>query len=98
MVFSGIGNHKTFVSMLKDYGINVAKDLEFPDHYKYTSNDINKILNLSNDLNCKILTTEKDYLRLDKEESKNINFIKSDLEIQDEDKLIHTILKKDENI
>ena len=98
LVFSGIGNHKTFVSMLKNYGINIAKDLEFPDHYKYTSNDINKILNLSNDLNCKILTTEKDYLRLGKEKSKNINFIKSDLEIQDEDKLIHTILKKDENI
>ena len=54
LVFSGIGNHKTFISMLKDYGINVVKDIEFPDHYKYTNYDINKIIDLSNDLDYKI--------------------------------------------
>ena len=97
LVFSGIGNHKTFVSMLKDYGINVIKDIEFPDHYKYTNYDINKIFDLSNDLDYKIITTEKDYLRLDRDKIDNINFIKSELKILDEDKLISTILKKDEN-
>jgi tetraacyldisaccharide 4'-kinase len=97
LVFSGIGNHKTFVSMLKDYGINVVKDIEFPDHYKYTNYDINKIFDLSNDLDYKIITTEKDYLRLDRDKIDNINFIKSELKILDEDKLISTILKKDEN-
>ena len=97
LVFSGIGNHKTFVSMLKNYGINVVKDIEFPDHYKYTNYDINKIIDLSNDLDYKIITTEKDYLRLDKDKIDNINFIKSELKILDEDKLISTILKKDEN-
>ena len=97
LVFSGIGNHKTFVSMLKNYGINVVKDIEFPDHYKYTNYDINKIIDLSNDLDYKIITTEKDYLRLDRDKIDNINFIKSELKILDEDKLISTILKKDEN-
>ena len=97
LVFSGIGNHKTFVSMLKDYGINVVKDIEFPDHYKYTNYDINKIIDLSNGLGYKIITTEKDYLRLDRDKIDNINFIKSELKILDEDKLISTILKKDEN-
>ena len=97
LVFSGIGNHKTFVSMLKNYGINVLKDIEFPDHYKYTNYDINKIIDLSNGLGYKIITTEKDYLRLDRDKIDNINFIKSELKILDEDKLISTILKKDEN-
>ena len=97
LVFSGIGNHKTFVSMLQDYGINVVKDIEFPDHYKYTNYDINKIIDLSNGLGYKIITTEKDYLRLDRDKIDNINFIKSELKILDEDKLISTILKKDEN-
>ena len=97
LVFSGIGNHKTFVSMLKNYGINVLKDIEFPDHYKYTNYDINKIIDLSNDLDYKIITTEKDYLRLDRDKIDNINFIKSELKILDEDRLISTILKKDEN-
>ena len=35
LVFSGIGNHQTFISMIKNYGFNIIKDIEFPDHYKY---------------------------------------------------------------
>ena len=97
LIFSGIGNHKTFVSMLKDYGINIVKDIEFPDHYKYTNHDIEKILKLSTDMDYKIITTEKDYLRLENNKIDQINFIKSELKILDEAKLIFTILKKNEN-
>jgi len=97
LVFSGIGNHQTFISMLREYKFNVVKDIEFPDHYKYNNFDINKIQKLSDNLNCQIITTEKDYLRLDKEKIHNINFIKSELKILDEEKLISTILKKNEN-
>ena len=96
LIFSGIGNHSTFVNMLKNYDLNIIKDIEFPDHYKYTNNDINKILKLSIEMNCKIITTEKDYLRLEKNGINKINFIKSDLKIIDEDKLISTILKLNE--
>ena len=97
LVFSGIGNHQTFISMLKEYRFNVVKDIEFPDHYEYKNSDINKIQKLSDNLNCQIITTEKDYLRLDKEKILNINFIKSELKILDEEKLVSTILKKNEN-
>ena len=97
LAFSGIGNHQTFVSMLKEYKFNVVKDVEFPDHYEYKNFDINEIQRLSDNLNCQIITTEKDYLRLDKKKIYNINFIKSELEILDEEKLISTILKEYEN-
>ena len=43
LVFSGIGNHQTFVSMLREYKFNIVKDIEFSDHYKYNNSDINKI-------------------------------------------------------
>ena len=92
IIFSGIGNHQTFVSMLKKYGLKVHKDIEFPDHYKYSNNDINKILKLANNNNCKVITTEKDYLRLNKIQKNQIKFIKSELKIIDERKLINTIL------
>ena len=39
-------------------------------------------------LNCKIITTEKDYLRLEKKKKNKIKFIKSELKIIDEEKLI----------
>ena len=96
LVFSGIGNHQTFVSMIKENGLNISKDIEFPDHYKYTNNDINQILNQASTLNSKIITTEKDYLRLEDNKPKEIKFIKSTLKIIDEKKLINTIIKINE--
>ena len=50
--------------MLQNYNFKVIEELEFPDHYKYNYEDINKILSKAKDLNCTILTTEKDYMRL----------------------------------
>jgi len=91
-VFSGIGNHKTFIEMLKNYGLDVIKDIEFPDHYNYKSNDIEKIISQSKKLNTKILTTEKDYLRLEKKYLEEIKFIEVELKIIDENKIIETIL------
>ncbi len=96
LIFSGIGNHQTFISMIKENGLNISKDIEFPDHYKYTDSDIKHILDQANTLNCKIITTEKDYLRLENNKPKEIRFIKSTLKIIDENKLINTILRKNE--
>ena len=93
LAFSGIGNHQTFISMLQNYGLNISKNLEFPDHYIYSHEDINKILKISDEINCKIITTEKDFLRLDDKKMNKIKYIKSDLQITDEEKLIGSILK-----
>jgi tetraacyldisaccharide 4'-kinase len=41
LVFSGIGNHKTFVNMLKNYKLKIIDDLEYPDHYQYSAKDLN---------------------------------------------------------
>ncbi|MDC0875905.1 tetraacyldisaccharide 4'-kinase [Candidatus Pelagibacter sp.] len=96
LVFSGIGNHATFISMLKNHKLNIVKDIEFPDHYKYTSNDIKKILTQSKEMNSKIITTEKDFYRLGNNKINGIKIIKSELQIIDEDKLINTILNNNE--
>ncbi len=92
LVFSGIGNHITFINMLKKNGFKILKDLEFPDHYEYSNEDINKIINKANDLNCKVITTQKDFLRINKPELKEIQFVKSKLKILDEKKLLKSIL------
>jgi len=91
LVFSGIGNHKTFVSMLKINDINVVKDIEFPDHYKYSSKEIDNIISISKKLDCKIITTEKDYMRLNN--NNEINYIKSELEIINEETFLNNISK-----
>ena len=91
LVFSGIGNHKTFVSMLKINDINVVKDIEFPDHYKYSTKEIDNIISISKKLDCKIITTEKDYMRLNN--NNEINYIKSELEIINEENFLNNISK-----
>jgi tetraacyldisaccharide 4'-kinase len=91
LVFSGIGNHSTFVGMLKEHGFNIKKDFEFSDHYQYSEKDLNKIISEAELLNCKIITTEKDFLRLNGNNDRKIKFIKSELNIIDEEKLIKSI-------
>ena len=91
-VFSGIGNHQTFIEMIKGYGFNIVKDLEFPDHYSYSDNDISKIISNSKKLNCRIITTEKDYFRLSSKDLNEIEFIKSELKIIGEEKLIKSLI------
>ena len=92
LVFSGIGNHKTFISMLNNNGIKIIKDIEFSDHHKYKKNEIDKIINEANRLSCKLITTEKDFLRLEKDFINKIKFVKSELKIIDEEKFIKAIL------
>ncbi len=92
LVFSGIGNHKTFVSMIKKNGLEILKDLEFSDHYVYTKHDVKKILNEAGNLNCEIITTEKDFLRLSNYNVNEIKVMKAELKIIDEDKLIKSII------
>ena len=93
LVFSGIGNHQTFISMIRKNGLNIYKDIEFPDHYTYTNRDIKQILKQANDLDCKVITTEKDYLRLENNKIDEIKIIRSKLKIINEERLINTILR-----
>ena len=95
LVFSGIGNHKTFITMLRNNNINVIKDLEFPDHYKYSQKDIDDINSISKKFNCKIMTTEKDYMRLNN--NNKIFYIKSELKILNQEAFIKDISKFYEN-
>ncbi|MDC3065567.1 tetraacyldisaccharide 4'-kinase [Candidatus Pelagibacter sp.] len=95
LVFSGIGNHKTFISMLKKYNINIVKEIEFPDHYIYLQKEIDEIISISKNLNCKIMTTEKDYMRLNNNDK--IVYIKSDLKIINQEAFVNDISKIYEN-
>ncbi len=92
LAFSGIGNHGTFISMLKSKNFNIMEDIEFPDHYRFKKKDLKKILSIAAEKKLKILTTEKDYLRLILSDTSKINYIKSKLDI-DNEKKINDILK-----
>ena len=94
IAFSGIGNPQTFLKTLKKNKFKIIKDITFPDHYNYSNNDILKIKNMAKSLNAKIITTEKDYKRLNENNSETINFLKIELKILNQLELVDFINKK----
>ena len=96
LVFSGIGNHKTFVEMLKNNKLKIVSDLEYPDHYQYSKKDFDEIIINAKRYNAHIITTEKDYLRLENFNRNEILYVKSSLDISDEKSLTNKLLMLNE--
>jgi tetraacyldisaccharide 4'-kinase len=88
VVFSGIGNPESFLETLVRNKINIVKTINFPDHFNYTQKDINKIKLQAKKLNAKIITTEKDYVKINPDKNNDIMFLKIELKIKNEEKLI----------
>ena len=97
IVFSGIGNHSTFIETLIKNKIHIIQNIEYPDHYKYTKSDLEKIIKSSYEKNASILTTEKDFLRIDNEYQKKINYVKIFLKIVEMNKFKNKLLDFYEN-
>ena len=76
-LFAGIGfPDKFFASAGKLKGINVVGRQSFSDHYNYTENDLEKILDAAESCSATyIATTEKDWVRLPKKYQEMIDFI-----------------------
>ena len=82
--------------MLKDNDLKIVDDLEYPDHYQYSKKDFDEIIDKAKKYNAKILTTEKDYLRLDSFDKSEVLVVKSTLEIIDEKNLTQTLINLNE--
>ena len=91
VAFAGIGNPSNFFHLLKENNINVKKTYSFPDHYNYSENDFSKIIG---DKNMKIITTEKDYFRMNDRQKQNCEFVKVDLEIENKSGFVNLIKNK----
>ena len=91
VAFSGIGNPENFNFTLKENNFKILKNFSFPDHYNYKNNELKNIKRFAIKNNLKIITTEKDYLRINKELRNDINYIEMDLEIKDENKFLNLI-------
>ena len=88
IIFSGIGNPENFREIFFKNKFNIVKEIIFPDHYKYTESDLEKIRLLAKNLNAKIITTEKDYIKINNKKNKDIKFLNIDLVIKEENQLI----------
>jgi tetraacyldisaccharide 4'-kinase len=93
LIFSGIGDPSSFKDILVENKFNVVREMVFPDHYNYNLNDLEKIQNIAKNENLKIITTEKDFMKIPEKFKKEIDFLAIDLIIKDEKKLIELLTR-----
>ena len=89
LIFSGIGNPDSFKETLLKYNFSIIKEIIFPDHHIYTQVDIDKIKAQAQKLNAKIITTEKDYTKINSSNNDDIKYLQIDLKIKNEIELIN---------
>ncbi len=82
LYFCGIGNPEEFENTLKKYKFTISRKFIFPDHYNYKNEDLDKIKKIASKNKLEIITTEKDFKRLSKNNKKNIKYLKVELKIQ----------------
>ena len=93
LAFAGIGNPENFFHLLDENKINAEERRCFPDHHIYSKHEINNLNKIAVNKNLELLTTEKDYFRLIELGYNNINYVKINLKIFNEEKLIKQIKK-----
>tara|TARA_Y100000590_G_C15690209_1_gene1003167 strand:- start:514 stop:1449 length:936 start_codon:yes stop_codon:yes gene_type:complete len=93
IAFAGIGNPTNFFDLLEEENLNLLNKFSFPDHYNYTNKDLEKLIVYSKETNSTLLTTEKDYLRINDNYKKKIEFMKIEIEIENKNNFINLIKK-----
>ena len=91
--FAGIGNPENFFDLLKDNNINIVKEMKFPDHYNYSKKELENLINEAKENNTILITTEKDYFRIDENYKRNMNYLKISIDIKNRNQLIEEIKK-----
>ena len=82
LIFSGIGNPSDFREILQENNFDIAQEMIFPDHYKYSEKDFKQIVDIAKEKNFKIITTEKDYMKISDKFKIEIEYLEIDLVIQ----------------
>ena len=93
LIFSAIGDPLSFKNILIENNFDVSKELIFGDHYNYSNKDIEKVKKIAKKNNLKIITTEKDYVKIPDRFKNNINYLSINLSIQNESELIELLEK-----
>ena len=91
--FAGIANPKNFFNLLKYNNIDVVEEIKFPDHYNYSEKELENLMNNAKANNTILLTTEKDYFRINQNYKKKINYLKILVEIENRNQFIDEIKK-----
>lgn len=64
VAFAGIGRPSKFFATLRDLGADLVAAIPFPDHHRFTPQELAALRTRARDENAQLVTTEKDLVRL----------------------------------
>ena len=85
LAFCGLGNNLKFFRTLKYADFNIVSTKEFFDHHIYSKIEIEQLIQSANSQNLKLITTEKDIVKIPKKYHSFINYIKMNVELDKND-------------
>ncbi len=92
--FAGLGHPQKFYDTLQKNKFDVIEFHNFADHHPYSDNEINILLNKAMKNNAKLITTEKDYVRIPQKYRDNISFLPIELKFDNEQKILSFLKDK----
>jgi len=81
--FAGIGRPQKFYATCSTAGLTLAGTMDFPDHHIFSDSDLTKLRGDAEACGARLLTTEKDYVRLPHDFRKTVTVFSARLEFDD---------------
>ncbi|MDR0423011.1 MAG: tetraacyldisaccharide 4'-kinase [Rickettsiales bacterium] len=91
IAFCGIGRPEKFFDTLTNNGFYLHKKYVFDDHYNYIDSDILNIILEAERENTRIITTKKDWVRINKDDRTRIDYLDIDLKFHNESEFIRLL-------
>ena len=91
IALAGIGNPENFFELIKKNDLKIEKKLIFPDHYRFSKDEIQNIINKAKKEKYEIIMTEKDYFKIKNYKIDKLKYLKVVLEIKNQEKLLNKI-------
>ncbi len=88
---AGIGNPENFFKLMEDNNLIIKKKLIFPDHYRFSRDEILNIVDEAENNNCQTIMTEKDYYKIKEFKVDKIKYLKVSLILENQDNFISMI-------
>lgn len=93
LAIAGIGNPENFFNLLKKNGLKLKETIIYPDHYSFNQNEISGLVNKAKKNKCIVVTTEKDFMRLQKLKFENIYSCNVGLELTNKESFLNLVNK-----
>ncbi|GGY39884.1 tetraacyldisaccharide 4'-kinase [Parvularcula lutaonensis] len=91
LAFCGIGRPERFSRSLEEAAAKPIKFLTFPDHHSFTEGEIAALRVEATAAGAQLVTTEKDYIRLEPAARDGITAIRGATQVDDRDRLLRLV-------